>query len=170
MIKALYPYLDHIIFVAVLLQLVFAVYLDLLQGKFPNKYSLAFCVFNLVLIFVLKSFSGLGVGFLTFGVAILLLSPIYYAKILGGGDIKLILAVSPLLLLPEFVSFLLMSFFWAGIFGLIKNLFGGSLRALLVNSIFTIKRVTVAEDKIPFTVGILLGWCSYKTFLSMGWM
>ena len=66
------------------------------------------------------------------------------------------------------MGFLLMSFIWAGVFGLFRNLLGGNLRALLVNTFYMTKKVTVAQDAIPFTVGILLGWFSYKSILLIG--
>lgn len=168
MLESLNPYISYIIFTVILLQLVLAVYLDLTTAKFPNKYFLIFLVFNFILFTVLHGLSSLSVSTMTFGVAILLLAPIYFTKILGGGDVKLILAISPALLMDEFISFLLMSFLWAGVFGLVKALLGGNLRALLVNTIFTAKKITTAEERIPFTVGILLGWCSYKSVLGLG--
>lgn len=168
MLKSLNPYISHIIFTVVLLQLIFAVYWDLVTAKFPNKFFLIFTAFNFVLFIFLHGLSGLSVSVMSFGVAIILLAPIYFTKILGGGDVKLILAISPLLLMDEFITFLLMSFLWAGVFGLMKALLGGNLRSLLANTLFTAKKIRVAEESLPFTVGILLGWCSYKSILGLG--
>lgn len=164
------PYKADVFFAAVLMQLVLAVYLDLKTAKFPNKFFISFLIFNVLLTILFRGGAGITVGLLTFGVAVLLLTPIYMVKILGGGDIKLMLAVSPVLLMDEFIGFLFMSFLWAGVFGLMRSLLGGNLRALLVNTLFMSKKITVATDKIPFTVGILLGWCSYKSFLGLGFL
>lgn len=168
MFHFLSTYSFEIIFCIVLLELGFAVYTDLMTAKFPNKFALGFLALNIFLLVFLRGFSSLSVALITMGAAILMLAPIYMAKILGGGDIKLIFALSPLLLLDEFLGFLLMSFIWAGVFGLFKSLLGGNLRSLLVNTFFVGKRIKVPEDSIPFTVGILLGWCSYKSFMSLG--
>lgn len=168
MLHSFSSYIPFIVFTVVLVQLVIAVYLDLVTAKFPNKFFLIYTSLNFVLFILLHGFSGVPVSLMTFGIAVLLLAPIYFVKILGGGDIKLILSVSPVLLMDEFIGFLLMSFIWAGLFGLLRSLLGGNLRSLLVNTLFAAKKVTVAEDGIPFTVGILLGWCSYKTFLGLG--
>lgn len=168
MLKALVPYISYIMFTVVFTQLLVAVYLDLTTAKFPNKFFISFLVTNFILFTVLHGFSGFSVSLMTFGVAFLLLAPIYLTKILGGGDVKLILAVSPALLMDEFISFLFMSFLWAGLFGLLRSLLGGNLKALLVNTIFAAKKITVAEEAIPFTIGILLGWCSYKSILRLG--
>ncbi len=170
MFTALSPYISYIIFAVILIELVVAVYLDLVTAKFPNKFFLSYLGVNVILFTVLHGFSGLSVSIMTFGVAILLLAPIYFTKILGGGDIKLILAISPALLMDEFISFLFMSFLWAGVFGLVRSLLGGNLRSLLVNTLFAARKVTVAEDGMPFTVGILLGWCSYKSILGLGFL
>jgi len=168
MFSTLVQYKTEILFLAVFIQLIFAVYLDLKIAKFPNKFFLIFLVFNILLVVLARGSAGFTVGLLSLGVAFLLLTPIYMARILGGGDIKLIFAIAPVLLLKEFIGFLLMSFLWAGIFGLIRSLLGGNIRALLTNTLFITSKKTVATEKIPFTVGILLGWCSYKTILSLG--
>jgi len=159
---------SYILFTLAIAQLVYAVYLDLTTAKFPNKFFLTYLGLNIFMVLILRGFGGVGVSLITMLVAILILAPIYYVRMLGGGDIKLIFALSPLLLLDEFLGFLAMSFIWAGVFGLFRSLLGGNLRALLSNTIFVGRKVTVAQDSMPFTVGILLGWLSYKTFLSVG--
>ena len=161
---------SYILFTVAVFQLLYAVYLDLTTAKFPNKCFLIYLGLNLLLVLMVRGPAGLGVSFITMTVAVLILAPIYKVRMLGGGDVKLIFALSSFLLLNEFLGFLCMSFIWAGIFGLFKNLLGGSLRALLSNTLLVGRRVTVAQDSIPFTVGILLGWLSYKSFLSMGWL
>lgn len=158
----------QIVFVVTLIELLYAVYMDLKTAKFPNRFVLIYLGVNLLMVIVLRGFGGLPVSLITMVAAIALLAPIYLTKILGGGDIKLIFSLSPLLLLNEFLGFLLMSFVWAGVFGLFRNLLGGNLRALLVNTLYMTRKVTVAQDAIPFTVGILLGWFSYKSIILMG--
>ncbi len=170
MFESLQIYVSYIIFTVILLELIFAVYLDLATAKFPNKLFIVYLSVNTILFILLHGLSGMGISLMTFGIAILLLIPIYFTKILGGGDIKLILSISPALLMDEFISFLFMSFLWAGLFGLLRSLLGGNLRALLMNTFFVFKKVTVAEDMMPFTVGILLGWCSYKSILGLGFI
>jgi len=170
MFSGLGLHLTDISFYLVFVQLIVAVYLDLTTAKFPNKFFIAFSVVNVLVVAIFGGLGALTVGLLTLGVAILLMVPIYMIKMLGGGDIKLILAISPMLLLDEFIGFLAMTVVWAGVFGFLRSAMGGSLRSLLVNTLFLTKKVTVASERIPFTVGILLGWCSYKSFMSMGFM
>lgn len=158
----------YVIFAVAMVQLLYAVYLDLTTAKFPNKFFLIYLGLNLFLVFFLRGPGGVGVSLITMLTAVLVLAPIYMVRMLGGGDIKLIFALSPFLLLEEFLGFLLMSFVWAGVFGLFRSLLGGNLRALLSNTVLVGRRVTVAQETMPFTVGILLGWLSYKSFLSMG--
>jgi prepilin peptidase CpaA len=170
MLTSLGLHLADVSFLVVFIELIIAVYFDLTTAKFPNKFFISFLTLNLLLVIVLGGFSVLSVSLLTLGVAVLLMIPIYLIKMLGGGDVKLILAVSPMLLLDEFIGFLMMSFVWAGVFGFIRSAFGGNARALLVNTLFMTKKVTVATERIPFTVGILLGWCSYKSFMNLGFL
>lgn len=162
------PYIGYIVFIVVLSELLFAAYRDLVEAKFSNKFALVFLALNVFLVFLLRGLPGLSAGALTFGVAVLLLAPIYLTRILGGGDIKLLLALSPLLFLDEYITFLLLSVLWAGLFGFLRSLVGGSLKALIMNTLLVSRKVTLSEDRIPFTVGILLAWCSYKTFMSLG--
>ena len=161
---------SSILFAVAILELLYAVYLDLTTAKFPNKYFLIYLILNIFLVLLFRGPGGLGLSLITMLVAVLILAPIYVVRMLGGGDIKLIFALSPFLLLEEFLGFLLMSFLWAGVFGLFRSLFGGNLRALLSNTVLIGRRVTLAQDTIPFTVGIFFGWLSYKSFLSMGWL
>jgi len=170
MLSGLGLHLADISFFVVFVELVVAVYFDLTTAKFPNKFFIIFLLLNIFLVLLLNGFAGLTVGLLTFAVAVLLMTPIYMIKMLGGGDIKLILALSPMLLLDEFIGFLMMSFVWAGVFGLLRTAIGGNARALLINTFFLTKKVTVATERIPFTVGILLGWCSYSSFMSLGFL
>jgi len=163
-------HLADVSFFVVLVELFIAVYYDLTTAKFPNKFFIAFIILNIILILLFGGLSAISVGILTLSVAILLMLPIYMIKMLGGGDIKLILAVSPMLLLPELIGFLVMSFVWAAVFGFLRSAFGGNLRSLLVNTLFMTKKVTVASERIPFTVGILLGWCSYKSVMGLGFL
>ena len=160
----------YVLFIVALIELIYAVYLDLTTAKFPNRMFLYYLGANLLFVLVLRGFGGVGVSLITMGAAVLLLTPIYLVRMVGGGDIKLVFAISPFLLLPEFLGFLLMSFVWAGVFGLFRTVLGGNLRALLSNTILVGRRITVAQDTMPFTVGILLGWLSYKSFLSMGFI
>ena len=161
-------HLSEVSFFVVLIELVVAVYFDLTTAKFPNKFFLLFSCINILLVSILGGWSALTVGLLTLGVAVLLMVPVYMIRMLGGGDIKLILAISPILLLDEFIGFLLMSFVWAAVFGFLRSAIGGSVRSLLVNTLFLTKKVTVASERIPFTVGILLGWCSYRSVMALG--
>jgi len=170
MLSGLGLHLADISFYLVFIQLAVAVYLDLTTAKFPNKLFIIFSALNLSAIVLFGGSGALTVGLLTLGVAVLLLLPIYMIKMLGGGDIKLILAISPMLLLDEFIGFLAMTVVWAGVFGFLRSAVGGSLRSLLINTLFLTKKVTVASERIPFTVGILLGWCSYKSFMSLGFL
>jgi len=163
-------HLSDVSFYVVLIELLIAVYLDLTTAKFPNKLFLTFSLINVVLILALGGLGSFTVGLITFSVAVLIMLPIYMIKMLGGGDIKLILALSPMLLLDEFIGFLLMTFVWAAVFGFLRSAFGGNLRPLLVNTLFLTKKVTVASERIPFTVGILMGWCSYKSVMGLGWL
>jgi len=161
---------SYVLFVVALVQLLYSVYLDLTTAKFPNKYFLTYLGMNILLVLIFRGFGGLGLSLITMGVAVLVLAPIYVVRMLGGGDIKLMFAMSPLLLLNEFLGFMVMSFVWAGVFGLFRSLLGGNLRALLSNTMLVGRKVTVAQETMPFTVGILLGWLSYKSLLSIGWL
>jgi len=158
----------YVFFTLALFQILYAVYLDLITAKFPNKFFLIYLGINLFLILIIRGFGGLGLSFVTMLAALVVLAPIYMVRMLGGGDIKLTFALSPLLMLNEFLGFLLMSFVWAGVFGLLRSFLGGNLRGLINNTLLVGRKLSLAHETIPFTVGILLGWLSYKSIMSLG--
>lgn len=109
---------------------------------------------------------------LSFGLAFLLALPLFGLKVWGGGDAKLFLAVSPLLLWSEIPIFLLMSLAWGVALGLIRALLSGKVHQMLVNLGQVILHRQPVSDKnltkIPFSIALLFGFIAVLTLRHQG--
>jgi prepilin peptidase CpaA len=108
--------------VVTLLLLFSALYLDLRYQRIPNK----LCFFALLLALLLQSISGqwqgLAQALLGAGLAVFLLLPAYAFRWLGGGDVKLMIAVGALSG-PQLL-------FWSVLYGIIFGTFTSFALAL----------------------------------------
>lgn len=129
---------------------------DLKTGKFPNwlfitslAISIGFTLSLTLLVWAIVFF--------------ICLTPLFFAGVLGAGDIKL-LGVFCLLTNPlTSLGVLAYSLFWGLLIGLIKLSLSGQL--LTFTQSLVLRTPQTQNQKIPYTVAILLGWL---TFLSQG--
>lgn len=142
-------------FLPTLLLLVASVF-DLKTGKFPNWLFIGSLVISIGFTVSLTS--------LLWALAFFIcLTPLFFAGVLGAGDIKL-MGVFCLLTNPMIsLSVLTYSLFWGLLMGLIKLFLSGQL--LTFTQSFVLRTPQTQNQKIPYTVALLLGWL---TFLSQG--
>ena len=94
---------------------------DILKNKIFNEWLLLGCMAKIVLLF-----TGTGMQemilmpVLKAGMTLILLFPIYYIRGIGGGDVKLFAVLSMFLSSGELVSSVMIAFFIAAVFGIIK--------------------------------------------------
>ena len=144
-----------IIFPSVILAI--AVVFDLLYKKFPNYLFLIFAL-------VALGTKGILVGFPGFWV--LLVIPLgltlFYLKILGAGDVKLIFVLAVLIDVVVF-EILLYSVVWGGMLGLTSALFHGKIKDLISNMkamiFYRIKPYKL--NFIPYTVCLSFAWLTH---------
>lgn len=99
--------------------------------------------------------------------------PLYFFKTLGGGDVKLLIAISPLFAWLDFGGLLIYSLFWGAILGLVSVLVRGEIKSFAQNlSGMALKNpIDPAKlHKIPFTVAILFGFLSQHSFPIVRWL
>ncbi|WNC67659.1 A24 family peptidase [Thalassotalea nanhaiensis] len=149
--------------------LVIALYFDLKYQKIPNSLCLVFIFIALVLQLLFYRLQG-GLDLL-FGVvlAFILLFPAFYIKALGGGDVKLMMAIGALCG-PLLIAW---SIAYAIIFGGIISIFLGinksgwaGLKQTLIRyyHCFYLKQYfkpstgEVAELRVPYAPALALGW------------
>ncbi len=137
---------------------------DVQKGRFPNWLFLTSTAASLCLLGVLKTdFSSVLSSFFGAVVFFMAITPLHFFNVLGAGDLKL-LGVFCLLTTPLIsVSVLAYSLFWGLVMGLLKLTLSGQL--ITFTQSFILRTPQTQQQKIPYTIAILLGWLSY---LSVG--
>jgi prepilin peptidase CpaA len=141
---------------------------DLRTQKVHNQLIIA--VFSIALIFVVSTqgLQGLLLATLSMLTAALAIVPLYMMRVLGGGDVKLFLAVSPLLGWQEILLTLLASMIWGSILGIFQVVLKGQIKSFSQNLLAIFHRSRLPEQsvhKMPFTVALFFGYLS-----SLVWM
>jgi len=108
-------------------------------------------------------FASAVIGFIA-GIAILL--PLVLMGVIGAGDMKLLGAFGALVGWSAVIEVAILSLIWGALFGLLHVILQGQLMATLGNMIAVVsgskeQREKLQLHKIPFTVGLLLGWMTY---------
>lgn len=93
--------------------------------------------------------------------SIIIVLPFVLSKILGAGDLKLLLLLS-LVLSPQILfQLFLFSFVWASLLGVIQVIVSGEV-ASLVNNLMNFKNLKKNKElhSIPFSVALFFSWSS----------
>lgn len=98
--------------------------------------------------------------------------PLWTFRVIGGGDFKLMAAISPLVPFESVFAFFCWSLVWGAVLGLIMAALDRRLGAMYNNLFSTLlHKKGVAEKhltKVPFTVAILLGFLSVTYSVLVG--
>lgn len=141
---------------------------DLRSRKVHNELVLALFAMVLSSSLYFRGLEGTlpGVGALL--LALIITIPLFAARILGGGDVKLFsvfaLALDPISMFWT----LIYSFIWGGLFGLTRAVLSRQLMALVRSTYKAASRQKIQAQeiqKIPYTFALLLGWFTQLTFL-----
>lgn len=104
-------------------------------------------------------------GLLALGLTFCLYAPLFLMKIIGGGDVKLMLAFSITTNWQTVLNLTFYAFIWALVFGLIRAALDKKLMNVFRNvfQMITTKTKVEAKDlnRIPFTVALFFGWLSH---------
>lgn len=110
-------------------------------------------------------------GLLALVLALVCTIPLFAARILGGGDVKLFgvfaLAVDPVSMFWT----LIYSFIWGALFGVTRAALSKQLPMLVRNTTRIVGRQKVQAQeihKIPYTFALLLGWFTQVTMMRAG--
>lgn len=148
---------------SVLAVLGYSVWEDLRSRKIKNKTVLISFAICAVMAVTLGGLPALGWGLVSVMLALLASTPLFMAKVLGGGDVKIFAAVSVLLSAPEVVYTLLASLIWGALLGVLSAVLRGQGKALFQNVFAIFMRVKPQESqlhKIPYSVALLFGYLS----------
>lgn len=145
---------------------------DLRSRKIHNSLILVLLFISVVSAYVLLGGRSWADPLYAFGLAFVFMIPLFGLKVWGGGDAKLFLAVSPLLIYQEMPIFLLMSFVWGALLGLLRAGLTGKLKMMAANlgSLFLHRKAPASEMlvKIPFSVALFFGFLSVIVLRSTG--
>lgn len=148
-------------FLWILIFLSICVITDLLYAKVFNQYIIgSFIISVAVLSFSTSTISHWSYPLLSFLLIFTSGILLFKFKVLGGGDIKAMLVASIFLTPHQAMMFLCYSIIWGGVFSLVYFMARGTLYNLVFTTAAVMKKSAYAVHKIPFTVGILLGWLS----------
>lgn len=153
----------------ILLVFLIALYFDLRYQRIPNL----LCLITLMLGFMVQSYffgwAGLLSAFVGAGLAFVILFPAFALKLLGAGDVKLMVAIGSFLE----VKFLLWSLIYAMIAGAISSLFLALyklgwkkfsdislhyLRCLYLRQFIRASDQTFLKLQVPYAPALALGW------------
>lgn len=143
--------------------LALAMWDDLRTRKVRNQLLLVgFCLI-LALITMTQGFNGLlnsGLSMLTACVAVL---PLYFLRVMGGGDVKLFVVVSLLFSWEQVLIALFASMIWGSFLGIFQVILKGQTKEFAHNLMAIAHRTKLRPEvthKVPFTVALFLGFAS----------
>lgn len=104
--------------------------------------------------------------------ALMISLPLYFLKIIGGGDLKLYVVAALTWSFPAVFWSLALALPWGGLLGLIRACLQGRVYIIWTNMLNLIKFKKVEKTALqtfPFSVVLLLGWLSYRVLDQIGW-
>jgi prepilin peptidase CpaA len=149
---------------------------DLSSQKYPNKIFLASMLVAATLSFAVDGIGAWQVILAQWGLAFAFFLPIYALKAVAAGDVKLMMAVAPLMSSQQLFLTILASLFWGGLLGLFSVILKNNLSSMWTNLqgllLFRNRPKENSLNRIPYTVALLVGYLS--SFLlqktSGGWL
>lgn len=142
---------------------------DIRERKVRNILVVTSALAAIVSTLVFRGINESGSAMLAFGAALAMTLPLVLAKVLGAGDMKLLMAFA-LAVTPQAVfSTFVISIFTGALLGVFRAALSGHFVRVLKNT-GSILRGTKPDQlnttKIPYTVALLFGWLTY---LSLEW-
>jgi Flp pilus assembly protein protease CpaA len=153
--------------------LIISVISDLRSKKISNQMIISFFVIGLIIQVMLSGFSGLWISASSFAAAFTLGLPFYLMRMFGGGDFKLLMAISVLLQWQVVAATILISFIWGALLGVLQVALKGQLPLFFSNLFAVVKRKPVSENTlhmIPFSVAIFFGCLTSISLSQMGFI
>ncbi len=152
--------------------LVLALAADLKTRKIHNKLLLCLIPVALTAVVLTQGWTALFRTSLLSGLGALAFSmPLYFFRIIGGGDLKLYVTVALTWNLSTVFWSLALALPWGGFLGLIRSCLQGRAYIIWTNMLSLIKFKKVEKTALqtfPFSVVLLLGWLSYRVLNKIG--
>lgn len=140
---------------------------DLRSRKVHNWLVIALLVAAAAFQFFLQDWFGLTQGLLGAAAALAVGLPLVLMRLMGAGDMKLMVAFGMATSWNVTVTIMIWALFWGALLGIIRAAVGGDLKKLMVSTMNVARGRSRATDlslhKIPYTVALMFGWLSYLT-------
>lgn len=144
---------------------------DLRTRKIHNKLILILLPFVLIAVFLLQGTEGLKTGGFSALLALAIGVPLALMRVVGGGDLKLLVLFALAMNWSGFLNSLIYSFPWAFLLGLFKIILDKKFKEFLFNLLFLFKHRTTKNLKlhsIPFSFSLFFGWLTFLTLKAKG--
>ncbi len=136
---------------------------DIFTKKVHNKMFVACVVVATAFCLLQGGVGQLGLGVLSMLTAFVVITPMVLLKVIGAGDLKIMLAFGLASSWQDVLGVVFFSLIWAGVFGLVKATLDGKLVLVFKNvGAMVAKRPvdTLTLNRIPYTVPLFFGWMS----------
>ncbi|OQW51135.1 MAG: hypothetical protein A4S09_10565 [Proteobacteria bacterium SG_bin7] len=136
---------------------------DIWTKKFHNRLFVGSLLFAAIFCLVFGGLPQLGVGIISLVTAFVVMMPMVLLKVVGAGDLKLMLAFGLASNWQDVISVLMYSLLWALIFGLVRAALDKKLVFVFKNVGDMVSKKTVDTNslhRIPYTVPLFFGWMS----------
>lgn len=137
---------------------------DLRSRKVHNWLVGILLVVAIAFQFIFQGVDGLQQGALGVGTALLIGVPLVVLRLMGAGDMKLMLAFAMATSWKTTISVMVLAIIWGAILGLIRAIVGGELKALLISTYnVALKKSAPSAQlhKIPYTIALMFGWLTH---------
>jgi prepilin peptidase CpaA len=138
-----------------------AVASDMRTRKIPNNLVIAVFVVAMIASLLISGFASAWTALASVLTAVAFVLPMYLLRAIGGGDFKLMIAISPLLSWEGVIVVTAASLLWGSLLGVFSAISHGQARQLSQNVVGILMRVKPKAEKlhkIPYSVAILFGW------------
>jgi Flp pilus assembly protein protease CpaA len=158
--------------IIVLIALSLAVFSDIKTKKVDNRFNVGILLAGILFSLTQFGFNGLWQVLSSMTAAFAIGTPLYLLRVFGGGDFKLLLAVSSFLDWKQILTVIALSFIWGSILGLFKAAMSGQLKSVAHNILSIFLKNKAHQTKlhaVPYTVAIFFGFVSMLTLFQIGW-
>lgn len=136
---------------------------DIKSARIPNMLVVLSLFVLQVLAFYSSGLSSLIQTGISFCVLLMILVPLFATKVIGGGDVKLMLAFSPMFTLSSALETLIYTLIWGAVFSIVVLILQKKSKQTIESFYLVLHKLTLDSSrltKIPFTIAILLGLIS----------
>lgn len=163
MVKSIDPWIFVIAIPSLIL--LAAVVEDIRTRKVKNRVVLICLGIAAVSSFMFGGWNGLLHGAFGFMTAFLLHVPLVYVRVLGAGDMKVMMAFGLATNWEAVLGTAAFALLWGALLGLFRALLGGKLLTLFKNTLKISYARNSMDDQqlnqVPYTVALFFGWMSY---------